>query len=236
MHIHHEISIHCPLSSSIMQTTRNKSLEEDRELYPLEHSSREIEQNNHLPSITVQIFGREILRKRTSSLGLNSELLLSWIISFAWRSFQSQATWVAFSMLHEYSSVIKSLLCILPATGSSWGPILGLMLYGTKLKNRLWKDCLKKLLKTRCAFETADDSLVRGAFKSRVEFFEEITAVFSERIFVVKLGSNEKSWGELTNESLYESLINSHALVEREQELHESWQARVCIQNTRQPQ
>ena len=34
---------------------------------------------------------------------------------------------------------------------------------------------------------------------------------------------------ELTSDSLHESFINSHVLVKREQELHESWQARVCI-------
>ena len=34
---------------------------------------------------------------------------------------------------------------------------------------------------------------------------------------------------ELTSESLHESFINSHVLVKREQELHESWQARVCM-------
>ena len=34
---------------------------------------------------------------------------------------------------------------------------------------------------------------------------------------------------ELTNESLYESLLNSHVLVKREQELHECWEARVCM-------
>ena len=32
-----------------------------------------------------------------------------------------------------------------------------------------------------------------------------------------------ESWWELTSESLYESFINSHVLVKREQELHESW-------------
>ena len=32
---------------------------------------------------------------------------------------------------------------------------------------------------------------------------------------------------ELTSESLHESFINSHVLVKREQEFHESWQARV---------
>ena len=36
--------------------------------------------------------------------------------------------------------------------------------------------------------------------------------------------SNEnKSWWELTSESLYESFLNSHVLVKREQELYESW-------------
>ena len=34
---------------------------------------------------------------------------------------------------------------------------------------------------------------------------------------------------ELTSESLHESFINSRVLVKREQELHESWQARVCM-------
>ena len=34
---------------------------------------------------------------------------------------------------------------------------------------------------------------------------------------------------ELTSESLHESFINSHVLVKREQELHESWQARVYM-------
>ena len=34
---------------------------------------------------------------------------------------------------------------------------------------------------------------------------------------------------ELTSESLHESFINSHGLVKREQELHESWQARVYM-------
>ena len=34
---------------------------------------------------------------------------------------------------------------------------------------------------------------------------------------------------ELTSESLHESFINSHVLVKREQELHESWQARICM-------
>ena len=34
---------------------------------------------------------------------------------------------------------------------------------------------------------------------------------------------------ELTSESLHESFINSRVLLKREQELHESWQARVCI-------
>ena len=34
---------------------------------------------------------------------------------------------------------------------------------------------------------------------------------------------------ELTSESLHESFINFHVLVKREQELHESWQARVCM-------
>ena len=33
---------------------------------------------------------------------------------------------------------------------------------------------------------------------------------------------------ELTSESLHGSFINSHVLIKREQELHESWQARVC--------
>ena len=33
----------------------------------------------------------------------------------------------------------------------------------------------------------------------------------------------------LTSESLHESFINSHVLVKREQELHESWQVRVCM-------
>jgi uncharacterized membrane protein len=33
----------------------------------------------------------------------------------------------------------------------------------------------------------------------------------------------------LTSESLHQSFLNSHALVKREQELHESWEARVCI-------
>jgi hypothetical protein len=34
---------------------------------------------------------------------------------------------------------------------------------------------------------------------------------------------------ELRSESLYESFLNSHAPVKREQELHESWEARVCV-------
>ena len=34
---------------------------------------------------------------------------------------------------------------------------------------------------------------------------------------------------ELTSESLHESFINSRVLVKREQELHERWQARVCM-------
>ena len=34
---------------------------------------------------------------------------------------------------------------------------------------------------------------------------------------------------ELTSESLHESFINSHVLVKREQELYESWQARVYM-------
>ena len=34
---------------------------------------------------------------------------------------------------------------------------------------------------------------------------------------------------ELTSESLHESFINSHVLVKRKQELHESWQARVYM-------
>ena len=34
---------------------------------------------------------------------------------------------------------------------------------------------------------------------------------------------------ELTSESLHENFINSRVLVKREQELHESWQARVCM-------
>ena len=32
-----------------------------------------------------------------------------------------------------------------------------------------------------------------------------------------------ESWLELTSESLYESFLNSHVLVKREQELYESW-------------
>ena len=34
---------------------------------------------------------------------------------------------------------------------------------------------------------------------------------------------------ELTSESFHKSFINSHVLVKREQDLHESWQARVCV-------
>jgi hypothetical protein len=34
---------------------------------------------------------------------------------------------------------------------------------------------------------------------------------------------------ELRSESLHESFLNSHAPVKREQELHESWEARVCM-------
>jgi hypothetical protein len=34
---------------------------------------------------------------------------------------------------------------------------------------------------------------------------------------------------ELRSESLHESFLNSHAPVKREQELHESWEARVCV-------
>ena len=34
---------------------------------------------------------------------------------------------------------------------------------------------------------------------------------------------------ELTSESLHESFINFHCLIKREQELHESWQARVYM-------
>jgi hypothetical protein len=34
---------------------------------------------------------------------------------------------------------------------------------------------------------------------------------------------------ELRSESLYASFLNSHAPVKREQELHESWEARVCM-------
>jgi hypothetical protein len=34
---------------------------------------------------------------------------------------------------------------------------------------------------------------------------------------------------ELRSESLHQSFLNSHALVKREQELHESWEARVCM-------
>ena len=34
---------------------------------------------------------------------------------------------------------------------------------------------------------------------------------------------------ELTSESLHESFVNFHCLIKREQELHESWQARVYI-------
>jgi hypothetical protein len=34
---------------------------------------------------------------------------------------------------------------------------------------------------------------------------------------------------EMRSESLHQSFLNSHALVKREQELHESWEARVCI-------
>ena len=37
---------------------------------------------------------------------------------------------------------------------------------------------------------------------------------------------------ELTSESLHESYINFHCLIKREQELHESWQARVYIRVT----
>jgi hypothetical protein len=34
---------------------------------------------------------------------------------------------------------------------------------------------------------------------------------------------------ELRSEGLYESFLNSHAPVKREQELHDSWEARVCM-------
>ena len=40
---------------------------------------------------------------------------------------------------------------------------------------------------------------------------------------------------ELTSESLHESFINSHILVKREQELHESWQARVYMRASSTP-
>ncbi len=33
----------------------------------------------------------------------------------------------------------------------------------------------------------------------------------------------------LISESLHESFLNFHCLIKREQELHESWQARVCM-------
>jgi hypothetical protein len=34
---------------------------------------------------------------------------------------------------------------------------------------------------------------------------------------------------ELTSESLHESFLDFHCLVKRDQELRESWQARVCM-------
>ena len=42
---------------------------------------------------------------------------------------------------------------------------------------------------------------------------------------------DQESWQawELTSESLHESFVNFHCLIKREQELHESWQARVCM-------
>jgi hypothetical protein len=55
--------------------------------------------------------------------------------------------------------------------------------------------------------------------------------IYTNSIFWVVGGivaSVKRRW-ELRNESLHESFLNSHSPVKREQELHESWEARVFM-------
>jgi hypothetical protein len=52
--------------------------------------------------------------------------------------------------------------------------------------------------------------------------------VFSQLSYPGQTGTRV-AWEQLRSESLHESFLNSHAPVKREQELHESWEARVCM-------
>ena len=55
----------------------------------------------------------------------------------------------------------------------------------------------------------------------------EFTWEFSQHSFL-RQTRTRVAW-ELTSESLHESFLNVHCLIKREQELHESWQARVVL-------
>jgi hypothetical protein len=77
--------------------------------------------------------------------------------------------------------------------------------------------------RTRVAWELRSKSLHELMRVKKQEFaweFSQLSCPGQTRTRV--------AW-ELRSESLHESFLNSHAPVKREQELHESWEARVCM-------
>jgi hypothetical protein len=91
--------------------------------------------------------------------------------------------------------------------------------------------------RTRVAWELTSESLHQSFLNSHAlvkreqELHESWEARVCIRVFSTLMPwSNEnKSWWELRSESWHQSFLNSHALIKQEQELHESWEARVYI-------
>ena len=76
------------------------------------------------------------------------------------------------------------------------------------------------------------DNECRAAKSQRVRFPSDVWAYkwnCEILLHYQSKGNQTRMSYELTSKSLHESFINSHVLVKREQELHESWQARVYM-------